>query len=369
MAKTVATTTIKQEETMKLYRKDSRNKIRTLEIFAQGEKVIQVSGLEDGKKVRAESICHPKNVGKSNATTATQQAVKEAQAKMVAKLDEGYFKTREEAINTLVVLPMLAKVYEKEEKKIDWSKPVYAQPKLDGMRCLPVQDSYLMSRQGKNISNLHHLYPEINALRQLLGYIPDGELYAHGLTFQENMKIIKKYRKGQTEQVKFHVYDGVAAVDFHTRYKDLEKIFSKVNFSFIELVPTYLVTSPAHVEQLHSRFLSEGYEGTIIRHGDADYKINGRSSNLLKFKTFHDLSVEVVDVIPSDRRPEQGVLVCQLGDTQQFKASLKFSHAEREEILEDKDEYIGKIAEIRYFENTDEGLPRFPVCVGFRLDK
>ena len=24
---------------------------------------------------------------------------------------------------------------------------------------------------------------------------------------------------------------------------------------------------------------------------------------------------------------------------------------------------------IRFFEYTDDGLPRFPVCVGFRLDK
>ena len=29
----------------------------------------------------------------------------------------------------------------------------------------------------------------------------------------------------------------------------------------------------------------------------------------------------------------------------------------------------GKTAEIRFFEYTDDGLPRFPVCVGIRLDK
>jgi hypothetical protein len=48
---------------------------------------------------------------------------------------------------------------------------------------------------------------------------------------------------------------------------------------------------------------------------------------------------------------------------------MKFSHAEREEILINKENYIGKKAEIRFFEYTDGGIPRFPVCVGFRLDK
>ena len=45
------------------------------------------------------------------------------------------------------------------------------------------------------------------------------------------------------------------------------------------------------------------------------------------------------------------------------------SHEERRELLVNKEDYIGKTAEIRYFEETDGGLPRFPVYVGIRLDK
>ena len=48
---------------------------------------------------------------------------------------------------------------------------------------------------------------------------------------------------------------------------------------------------------------------------------------------------------------------------------MKFSHAEREEILINKENYIGKTAEIRFFEYTEDGIPRFPVAVGIRLDK
>ena len=48
---------------------------------------------------------------------------------------------------------------------------------------------------------------------------------------------------------------------------------------------------------------------------------------------------------------------------------MKFSHKEREEILTNKVDYIGKIAEVRFFEYSEDGIPRFPVCHGFRLDK
>jgi hypothetical protein len=84
-----------------------------------------------------------------------------------------------------------------------------------------------------------------------------------------------------------------------------------------------------------------------------------------------------VNVIPSESRPEQGIVVCtkimeQAGDNvwiQHFNCGMKFSHADREEILANKENYIGKFAEVRFFEYTDGGLQRFPICHGFRLDK
>ena len=51
-----------------------------------------------------------------------------------------------------------------------------------------------------------------------------------------------------------------------------------------------------------------------------------------------------------------------------FGCGMKFSHEAREEILANKEQYIGMMAEVRFFEYTDDGLPRFPVCVGFRND-
>lgn len=359
---------------MVIYKKDTKGKIRSLDIYANEGTLYQESGLLNGKKVLNSKVCKAKNVGKSNETTPTQQAIAQVSSKITEKLKEGYFHTIEEAENIEVILPMLAHEHGKHSHKIDWSETVYAQPKLDGMRALGIEKDTFLSRAGNKINTLEHIHKELNILRDSLkGLIPDGELYAHGLSFQENMKLIKKYRPNETEQVCYHVYDLISSHTFAVRNAILEVAFKSNDFKYIKPVQTVIIKNEEELKEFHTINLSKGYEGTIIRHGNVGYKINGRSANLLKYKDFKDTIATIIDVVPTDARPEQGKLICEIeipGEFPgQFKASLKFSHKEREEILTNKRVYIGQIAEIRYFEETDAGIPRFPVCVGFRLDK
>lgn len=345
-----------------IYKKDSKGKIRFLHIYSYGGQVIQVSGLQDGKTVTHSSQAKPKNVGRSNETTMVEQARLEAAAKLKAKLDEGYFETVEEAENEKVILPMLAKSFDKEKKKIDWTN-AYVQPKLDGMRCLDTPKGKI-SRKNKPIDTVDHIHTMIPCDEEILAI--DGELYAHGLSFQENMKIIKK-KRSETENVKFHIYDLISNKPFSERKEKLNQIV--ILSENLRLVPTYKVSSMEDVKKYHQAFIAKGYEGTMIRWGNEGYKVNGRSSNLLKYKDFIDETYEVVDIVPSDKNPEQGVVHCKLEDGRTFGCGMKFSHSERETMLMEKEDYIGQIAEIRFFEYSDDGIPRFPVCHGFRLDR
>lgn len=356
-----------------LYKKDSKGKLRVLNIWSEGADLVQTSGLADGKLKEDRKTCKGKNIGKSNETTPQQQCKLEVASKITEKLKTDYFETKEEAMNEQVVLPMLAHKYEDKAKKIDWSRGVYTQPKFDGMRCFAIVKEgnvKLISRKNTDILEQHgnsmkHLIPDLAKLKD---GIYDGELYAHGYTFQENMELIKKYRPGESENVKLHCYDFVSEKPFAVRYEELS-IRTK-DCKAISLVATKDISSDKQLQENHSKYLSDGFEGTIIRHGIGGYELNHRSSNLLKFKDFIDIVGKVIDVIPSDARPKQGVLVCISKDASGvFKANLKFSHKDREYILANKQEYINKSAEIRFFEYTDDGLPRFPVCVGFRLDK
>jgi DNA ligase-1 len=347
-----------------IFKKDSKEKFRFLTISTEGNKIIQVSGLVDSPNpVTNISECRGKNTGKANETTAEQQAVAEATAKIKKKLEEGYYESIEEAEGGNLVLPMLAKDFVKEEKKVVY--PALAQPKLDGMRCLKTQE-VLRSRKNKVIDTMAHIASELNEWSDTF----DGELYAHGDNFQRNMELIKKYRPGESETVKYHVYDMVLPnLGFMDRYIILKTLIETCQPQHIELVPTVIVNNKEELLAVHKENLELGYEGTMVRWGNEGYQVNKRSSSLLKFKDFEDIACTIVDVEASEKRPDQGIFICALEDGRTFGCGMRFSHEQRAEFLSNKQDYIGQTAEVRFFEYSTEGIPRFPVAVGIRLDK
>ena len=134
------------------------------------------------------------------------------------------------------------------------------------------------------------------------------------------------------------------------------------------LVPTTILIEEL-LKQHHSTNLQLGYEGSIIRHGKDGYKMNGRSSNLLKYKDFKDCDLLIVDITANDANPLHGTPHFELNG-KRFKAGVKMSHEDRVDLLENKIKYINtKLANIRYFELTDDGIPRFPVMIGIHLDR
>lgn len=358
----------------KIYKKDSKGKIRVLHVYAEGNKLVQVSGILDGALVKHESECKPKNVGKANETTAEEQAIAEAKSKIETKMTTGYFETVDEAKNSEVILPMLAKSY--TEKAINWEKgKVYIQPKLDGMRCLAFVSKgkvQLLSRKGKEITTMDHIVSDLNKITDDKSYVLDGELYAHGKTFQENMKLIKK-KRAESITVRFIVYDIVDANSSYTdRLENLSQILKRHVYNHCKRISTSEIKSSQFITDWHNNYVNLGYEGAIIRHSDKGYEVNKRSSSLLKYKNFIDKVYEIIDVVPSVKNPKQGVIHCSdsIGEVPvSFGCGMKFSQADKEDILKNKEMFIGKKAEIRFFEYTDDGLPRFPVCFGIRLDK
>jgi DNA ligase-1 len=353
---------------MIIFKKDTKNNTRYLEIIAVGNKIIQRSGIIGTvNEVEHVKEAKPKNVGKKNETSAESQAELEVASIITSKLKEGYFTSIKEAENEIVILPMLAKNFNDEKHKIDWTN-CYIQNKYDGMRCLAHVKANgqvsLISRDGRIIENMQHIINELFLIKKDI--IFDGELYAHGLSFQENMKLIKKYRKGETENIKYHIYDVVS----DDSYKNRESVIDNIgidSFKYCEKVLTLPITSFADLKEIHAINLKNGYEGSIIRHSNDGYKCNGRSSSLLKYKDFQDIDAKIIDIVPAEQRPEWGVPVLEYND-KVFRAGLKYPHEDRKEFLTNKHKYIGQTAVIRFFEWTDDGVPRFPIMVGIRLD-
>lgn len=363
-----------------LYSKDSKGKIRFITIQSDGDKMIQISGVnETPNPVTRVKTIKGKNKGKSNETTPEEQCIKECESKIREKLAEGYFETEQEAIHTEVILPMLANVFQDrfDKGKVDFStSDYYTQPKLDGMRCLAfIKDGEvkLISRDNRDIT---HTVPHITSeLKSKLGHLNvtlDGELYNHDLTFQEIMKCLKKYVSGETETIKFHLYDTVeTGWNYQQRYIFLSGLVNDHKLENCQVVKFAQTDTLEAIKIATQHFVSEGYEGSMVRRNEAGYVIDKRTDALLKFKSFIDIQLPILDIVPSDADPTIGYPIYYWKGAKDdiLKSGLRMKVSAKQEMLANKQDYIGKTAEIRFFEYTDGGVPRFPVTVGIRLDK
>lgn len=361
---------------------DSKDKLRVFNIWTEGPTVKRTAGVLGGNLVPSEKDAKPKNVNRANATTAEEQAILEMTSEINKKKDETYVEIPSDLLtkneieirsyvqdNTpKIPQAMLAKAY--SEKYADYSTlGVLVSPKLDGMRCLAVVPAegeiVLWSRGSKRIETMGHIQKELEILRPLEGQlIFDGELYLHDKesdNFQENMKAIKKYREGFSEQVKYYVYDMVHPDDTAwTRCNDYVNLLYNKDLTSVVALGQVIVRNFDEVLKHHQQFLNDGYEGTMIKNLKSLYRQKARSSDLLKLKDFHDEEFEVVDIIPMENKPEFGLAVLKLGD-ETFKATPKMNHDERRQLLVDREKYIGGAGTVTYFEKSADGIPRFPV--------
>jgi len=344
----------------RVYKKDSRGKIRTTIFTVVGNKVTMQSGLLEGKLKETSFVCKGKNKGKTNETSDEQQALLEAKSRIAKKLDEGYFYSVEGAENNEVVLPMLAQTF--SDNLVDFSETITISPKFDGMRALYSQEGF-KSRKGKVITTMPHIMLKKLPREVFL----DGELYAHGEDFQTNMSLIKRNQKDSVK-VKFYVYDIYikGSTKGHLERLELVKEFLKGSENCEFVLPKKLKDREELLTE-HYKNIENGFEGSMIRVDKVPYEVNKRSKSLLKFKDFMDKVYKVVDIVPNNYSPLQGTVVCdENGHT--FKCGMKMNYLDRIDLLLHKDKYIGKSVEIRFFEKSSNGVPRFPICLGFRND-
>lgn len=346
-----------------IYKYTTTGKIQEWTIYVDGNKFWTVEGIKGGKLTPTEpTICEGKNIGRSNETTAEEQAMREAQAKHQKKLDKGYNEvlTSEKKFFE----PMLAQSYEKYHQ-LCFTKPTFIQPKLDGLRCIN-NGGTMISRNGKAFVSVDHLTQHHSLL--------DGELYTHEYKddFNKIVSLCKKTKPTKEDlvesekMIEFWAYDlPNHSGGFSERFKALQRVVSEINNSKIKVVPTYEVKSKEDVEKYHTMFLEQGYEGSIIRIDLGNYE-NKRSKQLLKKKDFYDGEFEIVDFEEGkgNRSGTAGNVILRLKDGRTFGAGIKGTREFVRELFLRKDALKGKMATIKYFQETPDGIPRFGVATG-----
>ncbi len=357
-----------------LYHKGKKDKIYSWRCWTDGDTIMTEYGELDGKKQLASKKAKGKNIGRSNETTAAEQAEKEAQAMWQAKLDRKYRRTVEEAMEPLP-LPMLAKDFFKREKKVVY--PVHVQPKLDGIRCLAQWwegKLELTSRSGKPLV-CPHITDELAALRPKRdNVVLDGELYIHGESFQAITSLVKRPRE-ESKAVSLWIYDILSMEDLDFPWADrhdmLEYFFSGEEFQHLVKVPTYAASTRDAVINFQSQFLKDGYEGAIVRQLHGKYLFSYRSDELLKVKNFMDDEFLIVGWKPGvGKMSNVPIWTCKTGEGKEFDVVSKGTMEYRQSLYQKATaEFIGQWLKVQFFEWTEDKVPRFPVGLGFRMEE
>ena len=361
-----------------LYHQGKTGAIVQWDIWTEGADICTKYGQIGGKMQNARKTATPKNVGRANATSAEEQAILEATAMHKKRLDGKYSLTIEDAKKE-VFLPMLATDFEKRKDKVTY--PVDVQPKLDGVRCLAYWDGdsvKLMSRGGKQWECCQHIIEELEMVLPK-SWVLDGELYIHGSTFQEITKLVKKLRP-ESVNVQLHVYDVPRAGNYsaHGEWKDRKTVLNDFahrcktadSCKSVVVVRTDFAAHEEDVYELQSEYLEEGYEGAIVRERDGEYRFGYRSRSLLKVKNFMDEEYEIVGFTTGVGRFDGCIVwICETEDGHEFKVVPQGTMEERQEAYQNADKHIGDWLKVKFFELTDDGIPRFPVGLGIRASE
>jgi len=370
-----------------LYKKSKTGKNNEWEILVEVSEIKVIHGQADGKKqIDSTVIEKGKNLGKINFTTKEEQAELQAESKWKKQLDKGYVEDIND-VDVIVYLPMLAQTFSKIDDKTGKEKgrkkhikyPALISRKLDGVRCLAsVEDGkvILLTRKNKRYPHLEHLFEMINEVLSNDNIILDGELYVHGEgTFQRLVGLVKRETltdedKEDMKLIKYRVYDCIVKDDlnmsFVDRFNHIKSVISQ-HGNKIEVVENEEINSEQEIDEIYGKYMSEGYEGAMLRNKDGIYGINERSNDLQKYKKFFDDEFKVIDIVDGVGRAKgTAILVCETKDGQEFRARPKGTDEYRKELFLNKDNYIGLDVTVTYFELTDDGIPRFPVAKGFR---
>jgi len=274
--------------------------------------------------------------------------------------------------------------------------PVYASTKLDGVRCI-IADGVALSRTLKPIPN-----KRVQALLDGLPVGLDGELIAGDPTapdaYRKTVSMVMADDK-PIDGLLFRIFDIQEAGTFDARYSRLLDIFG-VLFEEMRpgvcLVPQVHVATPGHLRELEELWVTEGYEGAILRAPNSPYK-HGRSTvregYLLKLKRFVDSEAEVIGVTElmhngnektvnelgrtarsSHKAGKTGMGV--LGALQvrdcttgvEFEIGTGFTADERRTLWQESKlpNRIWSLAKYKYFPVGSKDKPRFPVFLGWR---
>ena len=277
---------------------------------------------------------------------------------------------------------MLAESYFKQKENYINGREFCLTTKLDGNRMVIVKRNgkiEFYTRQGKLMDGLVEIEKDAEQLEDNMVY--DGEIIAENpdnLPSDELFRVTmtKARKKGNKTGLIFNCFDmlpiqdferGICKIPFIERKTRLKELLDKLNLKFIiEVSILYQGTDENKILEYITWARDNGLEGVMINICEAPYECK-RSKTILKGKVMQSCDLKVVgyEVGTGSLRYTLGALEVEYKGNI-VKVGSGYSLEQRKQIWEDRDNMIGKIIEVQYFEETQDSKTlkyslRFPV--------
>ena len=284
-------------------------------------------------------------------------------------------------------IPMLCKTL--EDNKPFEKGSYFGQWKINGERCIitatleqglfETVKLHYRSREGVDwTSKLSYLddilIPAIpSTLIDLMleeGVGLDGELYLPGYGINEINSFIKNTEVPQHYKLQYWLYDicieNMSAIE---RQNLLAKSFDfrtdviKTKEDHLNNISRLVLLKNEDISNINAaiaardNYISLGFEGLVIREKNSEYQFGGRRNNsMLKFKKKLDGLFTIIDIIPEGRkRANLGKFVLKNDINEEtFECTYNAPHSSQEEILINKNKYIGKKVLVEFRERSGQ---------------
>ena len=256
--------------------------------------------------------------------------------------------------------------YPFEEKRLaTWEPPFICQPKLDGERCralLNCGQVLLLSSESNQIVSVPAIHESLVNLSLKLNKPVelDGELYTHGMSFEEVHSIVGRTvnLNPEHEKINFNVFDMVYDSNQSNRILNLKRI-SEYFPDNIQMVKTDLAFTVEEVREFFNHYVSLDYEGIIIRHFQASY-FRRRSPFMMKFKPKKSDIYPIVGFIEGTGKYKGtiGAIICETDGDQFEVGSFSLTDEERMKLWNKRFTLTSFDCKVGYQHKWTSGKPK-----------
>jgi DNA ligase-1 len=285
---------------------------------------------------------------------------------------------------------MLAKRWEKEEHKIKDGEKFFVTLKMDDYRTTVIFNEETQKWEFKARSGF--LFEDVVEIEEIFSLLPKDMVFDGGLIsthaymkakdrFRHTGKLLKT--QGPKYELMFYVYDmlpksefkaGKSKLNYEQRQEQIREVLSR--FEETELIQPverlYEGTDKEEIWPLLEDVLSKEFEGLMVNTAKGKYETK-RTDQLLKVKEFYTVDLRVLDTYEYKHPGNLGGFICEYKDGNTVRVGGGFKKHERAEWWPKRDEFVGKIIEVKYFQestNQNGGKSiRHGHFVGLRWDK